>query len=306
MSSRVVEARGRLNPALRVGLYLPAIAIAAGGFETLIGFVWRSAIGVVALPLQLSLPAGAGDGALLRRGAAVTGVVLVTYLFRRGLDRRSLASLGLQRRPGWVSESLVGFVLGAVLMTLVFGAELGLGAYRLRAFAWQQHSPDTILAALGVSFAGFVVVAFYEELVVRGYILQNLAAVWGTPAGLIVSSGIFALAHLFNPGAGPVSSIGLFFAGLLLAAGYLASGRLWLPMGLHLSWNLFQGPVFGFPVSGLRTTGLVSLETVGPDLLTGSAFGPEASLVGVAVSLLGLAFLWRWACVKGEGGRLQG
>ena len=77
-------------------------------------------------------------------------------------------------------------------------------------------------------------------------------------------------------------------------------------MGLHLSWNLFQGPIFGFPVSGLRTTGLVSLESVGPDLLTGSTFGPEASLVGVAVSLLGLAFLWRRACVKGEGGMLQG
>ena len=288
MSSRVVEARGRLNPALRVGLYLPAIAIAAGGFETLIGFVWRSATGVLALPLQLSLPAGAGDGALLRRGAAVTGVVLVTYLFRRGLDRRSLASLGLQRRPGWVSESLVGFVLGAVLMTLVFGAELGLGAYRLRAFAWQQHSPDTIVAALGVSFAGFVVVAFYEELVVRGYILQNLAAVWGTPAGLIVSSGIFALAHLFNPG-----------------GAYMLARNLWLPMGLHLSWNLFQGPIFGFPVSGLRTTGLVSLEGVGPGLLTGSTFGPEASLVGVTVSLLGLAFLWRWAWVQGQGRRVQ-
>src|SRR5207248_4899764 len=120
--------------------------------------------------------------------------------------------LGLQRRPGWASEGLVGFALGAVLMVLVFGAELGLGAYRLRAFAWQQRSPDAILAALGLSLVGFAVVAFYEELVARGYILQNLAAAWGTRAGLIVSSAIFALAHLFNPGAGQLSSVGLFFA----------------------------------------------------------------------------------------------
>jgi membrane protease YdiL (CAAX protease family) len=305
MTSLSLEAPGRLSPALRVALYLLAIAIAAGGLETLAALAWQFLVGVSALPLLVSLPAEASGGRLLRRGAFVAGVLLVTYVFRRALDRRSLTSLGLQRGPGWVHESLVGLALGAALMMLVLGAELGLGAYRVRAFAWQERSFDSIVGALGLSLVGFAVVAFYEELVARGYILQNLAAAWGRRAGLIVSSAIFALAHLLNPGAGLVSSIGLFFAGLLLAGGYLASGRLWLPMGLHLSWNFFQGPVFGFPVSGLRTTGLISLESFGPDLLTGSTFGPEASAVGVAVSLLGLAFLWRWAWVKGQGRRVQ-
>ena len=301
MGSSPATGRGRLNPALRVALYLPALAVAAGGFEMLSGLVWRLVSGMLALPLLLSLPGGERGDTLLRRGAFVAAVLLVTYIFRRDLDRRSFTSLGLRPGPGWVRESLIGFALGAALMALVLGTELGLGAYRVRAFAWQQRSFDSILAALGLSLVGFVVVAFYEELVARGYILQNLAAAWGTRAGLIVSSAIFALAHLFNPGAGQLSSVGLFFAGLLLAGGYLASGRLWLPMGLHLSWNLFQGPLFGFPVSGLRTTSLISLESAGPDLLTGASFGPEASVIGVLASLVGLAFLWCWAGIKREG-----
>jgi membrane protease YdiL (CAAX protease family) len=106
---------------------------------------------------------------------------------------------------------------------------------------------------------------------------------------------LFALAHLANPGSSPVAVLGLFFAGLLLAAGYLATSRLWLPIGLHLSWNFCQGPVFGFPVSGFAAPSLLAVEPVGPEALTGGPFGPEASLIGILAELIGIGLIWLWA-----------
>ena len=98
---------------------------------------------------------------------------------------------------------------------------------------------------------------------------------------MIGSSAIFSLLHLFNPGASIPALIGLFAAGLLFAYAYLATRQLWLPIGLHLSWNLSEGPIFGFPVSGLPGQGLLEVDVSGPALITGGAFGPEAGLVGL-------------------------
>src|SRR5437763_2308188 len=113
MGSSPATGRGRLNPALRVALYLPALAVAAGGFEMLSGLVWRLVSGMLALPLLLSLPGGERGDTLLRRGAVVAAVLLVTYIFRRDLDRPGFTSLGLRHGTGLVCEGMVGFGNGA-------------------------------------------------------------------------------------------------------------------------------------------------------------------------------------------------
>jgi membrane protease YdiL (CAAX protease family) len=84
-------------------------------------------------------------------------------------------------------------------------------------------------------------------------------------------------------------------AGLLLGLGYLFTGRLGISIGLHFSWNFFQGNVFGFPVSG-RDFGasFVGISQGGPEVWTGGAFGPEAGLLGFLAYGLGglLVLLW--------------
>jgi MYXO-CTERM domain-containing protein len=85
-------------------------------------------------------------------------------------------------------------------------------------------------------------------------------------------------------------------AGLLFAVAYLLTRNLWLPIALHFSWNYFQGPVFGFPVSGLRFPSLLALEISSGALpFSGGSFGPEGGLTGTLATLLGLAILWLWA-----------
>jgi hypothetical protein len=72
-------------------------------------------------------------------------------------------------------------------------------------------------------------------------------------------------------------------AGILLAAAYMLTRRLWLCMGLHFAWNFTQGGIFSAAVSGGASHGLLKATLVGPDWLTGGAFGPEASAVAVVV-----------------------
>jgi len=164
-------------------------------------------------------------------------VVGLTWLFCRWLDRRSPLELGLRLRGRWRRDLLVGFGVGTLLMSLIFVLELAGGWYRPAGFAWQHQSTAYILQALVVSFALFALAATLEELAFRGYVLQTLERGWGTPAALVATSIPFAVLHLFNPGAGPVSTLSLAVAGLLLASASVATRTLRLPCGLHLAWN---------------------------------------------------------------------
>jgi hypothetical protein len=97
-----------------------------------------------------------------------------------------------------------------------------------------------------------------------------------------------------NPGATVWSSVAIAVeAGLLLGAAYKWSGTLWVPIGIHWAWNFFQGPVFGFAVSGNDTPSLIKPVIEGPDWLTGGPFGAEASVPAFILGLaMAIGFLW--------------
>jgi uncharacterized protein len=125
--------------------------------------------------------------------------------------------------------------------------------------------------------------------------LQNLAEGIRFWPALFVSSLYFGLLHLLNPGAGVASTAGILLAGILLALGYYATGRLWFSIGMHAAWNFAEGPVFGFLVSGLNMGGLFQLKINGPDWLMGGGFGPEAGALAVGVEVAMIVALFVWA-----------
>jgi membrane protease YdiL (CAAX protease family) len=133
----------------------------------------------------------------------------------------------------------------------------------------------------------FIVVALNEEILMRGYVLINLMDSMNKYIALVVSSLLFSAMHLMNPNVSLVSVINLFLAGILLGIYFIHKGNLWCPIGMHLTWNFFQGPIFGFEVSGEITNSLIVQEITGPELLTGGKFGFEGSLLAtVAIIVL--------------------
>ncbi len=293
---RLLVKDGRLRPTLRVLVYFLLLVI-LGGALVFAFVVAAAAMGLLVTTAEPSLFLAALSFIL----SAVIAV-LVTWLARRLLDRRSLVSLGLHRYRGWLLDLAFGVALGFALMTLIFLAEWALGWLDFRGFLWQRATAETTLTLLGIGLLQYVAVGFYEELVSRGYILQNLAEDWGLPAAVIASSVIFALLHSFNPNVSYLALFNLAVAGLFLASGYLVTRSLWLPASLHFSWNFFQGTFYGFPVSGSAQNGLLLTDVYGPPLVTGGSFGPEGGLLGLAAMLLGIGSVYAWGRWRSRAG----
>jgi membrane protease YdiL (CAAX protease family) len=224
--------------------------------------------------------------------AQLIAITLATYLARRFLDRRSFASLGFKLDRYALYDILAGIVITFFMMGFIFLLEWSLGWVHFESFAWEKESALAVLLSTLPWFGTFILVGWQEELFSRGYHLQNLADGLNMTWGVILSSSVFGLLHLGNPNATWVSAVGIFCAGVFLAYGYLATRQLWLPIGLHIGWNFFEGVVFGFPVSGLDTYRLINHTVSGPGLWTGGAFGPEAGLVALPGLVLGAMLIY--------------
>src|SRR5260221_6185608 len=136
--------------------------------------------------------------------------------------------------------------------------------------------------------------AVMEELLFRGILFRWIEEFGGSWAALIVTSALFGLADSQNPGAPLFSSFAIAVeAGLLLGGAYMLTRSLWMPIGLHAAWNFTQGPILGVPVSGNHVHGLFQAKLSGPVILSGGAFGLEASIIALAVcAAAGLWFVY--------------
>jgi membrane protease YdiL (CAAX protease family) len=215
-------------------------------------------------------------------------ILAATWIARRALDRRSFKSLGFEMNEYVFTDLLLGFLIPAILMGLIFLSEWALGYVTFKGFAWQFEDFTSVLRGLGSGFLAFVMVAISEEVLSRGYHLQNITEGTNLFWGLLFSSSIFSMLHLTNPSSGLSAFTGLIAAGIFLAFGWMRTRQLWLPIGLHLGWNFFEGNIFGFPVSGLGTFQLIRQTVSGPIWLTGGAFGPEAGLIILPAMALGI------------------
>ena len=234
------------------------------------------------------------DNLLLNSAIALFAVTPSVFLARRFLDKRSITSLGLKLDRQVLADVVVGFFIPFLVMGLIFLAEWSLGWLTLDGFAWQTDVILTVILSTILYLGILLIVAWNEELLFRGYRLQNFSDGQNTTWGVLLSSVWFGIAHLANPNTDAKFSvaIGIFLAGVFLAYGYLSTNQLWLPIGLHLGWNFFEGVVFGFPVSGLDIYRLIRITVDGPVLWTGGAFGPEAGLVVLPGLLLGVTLIF--------------
>ena len=253
----------------------------AAGYFVALAVINLVAHGELGYLLAESLPSWLAT--VLESLVYLAGVLILTWAFCRFLDHSSLADLGLHKR-GWLAKLAAGWGLGALLMFLVFGIMVAGGWLTIESFAWQ---PLDLAAAILVA----VVVGFNEELAFRGYIMQRLDQAWGMVLAVAASSILFGLVHVLNPNATALGILSVCLSGVLYASAFLVTRSLWLPMGLHMSWNIVQMHILGFPGSGHVRPSILRSVTHGPDLVTGGAFGPEGGIVVIGVVLVAIALL---------------
>lgn len=248
----------------------------------------------------LSLPLTRLSGAL----ATLAAMLGAAYLAGRFLDRRKFTAFGFHFNRRWWADLAFGLFLGAVLMAFVFLVEWAAGWLRIEGTLVNRLSNASFAAWIGTNAIVFLCVGIYEELFSRGYLLRNLAEGFkfgpirpraALLVAYLISSSIFGFLHLGNPNTTPISTLNLVLAGLFLGLGYVLTGDLAISIGLHITWNFFQGPVFGFPVSGgAPLASFIGIQQMGPEWMTGGAFGPEAGVVGLAAMALGSVLILLW------------
>lgn len=230
---------------------------------------------------------------LIGQITSIFAITLSVWIARKFLDRRSFASLGLQLNAYAGKDLLVGFALPGLMMGLIFLGEWASGWLTLDGFSWEQQSWSQLFLETAAMFVVFIFVSWQEELVSRGYWLQNITDGSNLTWGMLISSSIFALGHLANPNVSLMGILGLVLGGLFFAYATTRTGQLWLAIGLHTGWNFFESTIFGFPVSGMSDVPKLILQTsTGSELITGGAFGPEAGLVLIPALALGTAFIY--------------
>jgi len=210
-------------------------------------------------------------------------VLLVTYVFRRWVDRKSIISIGLEwNKHG--GEALAGLLFG---IFIVCASSLVLkGTDHLK---WMDILFDPKTLFLG--FGGIILVAFYEEIIFRGYILNNLMDSFPNWVALIISSIVFIFHSAGNLGIGFFPLMNGLVMGLILGLNYIYTRNLWFSICLHIAWNFMEGPILGFP-GYTSFPSLLQTEMKGDENITGGLNGLEGSVILMAVSLLSLLFLY--------------
>lgn len=216
---------------------------------------------------------------LLLKFLGLLAVLFTVWIFRKFIDRRTVMSLGFSLKNK-SKDIIAGFGLGFVLITLGFLILYISGYLKVVNIVFNSK---TIFG----TFLFFVFVAIHEEILFRGYILNNLMTSMNKYVALAISAVLFALIHGINPNITIVAVVNLILAGFVLGVSYIHTKNLWLPIFFHLSWNYFLGPIYGFEVSGLVFNTTIVQEVVGSDVISGGKFGFEGSLILTALLIIG-------------------
>ena len=242
--------------------------------------------GVVGYVLLLNIPAYAAVP------LSTIAAVATLYAFKKYLswyveNGESLSFRGKMRMMGigW-AVSVVNFLAIIVCLFLC-------GCYRIVNVELDVASQLSWLSL-------FLLVGVVEEVIFRGILFRLIADKWNIAVGLTTSSLLFGLAHLGNPGATLWAALAIALAsGWLFGMAYAYHQTIWVPVGMHWAWNYLEGGVFGCAVSGtpLDYRPLITPRISGTDLLSGGAFGPEASIICVAIGI-GISIVYTVLYIK--------
>ncbi len=179
------------------------------------------------------------------------------------VDDSEIADLGLKLDRRAVHDFFAGLTIVLIVLFMHFLLSLGAGWIVIQDFVWQRMSLAGVLGNILVTFVIFCFVGWSEELLSRGFHFRVFSKGLNLPLGVILSSMYFSYLHRHNPGASFDYFLYIFLAGLMLSYAFLRTGQLWLAMGLHASWNLFNVVIFtNGGINGLKIFSLMDIGYV--------------------------------------------
>lgn len=272
--------------------------------------IWRLLGAVVALFGAMMLSDGMGKQAMEAPGGPsfglalgyalpyMVGTVTAIWLLRRFADRRNWDGMALSLRPGGIGYLLAGTVLGVALVGVLGRLAVLLGWVTPGAVELGTAGLAGAVPGLLVALLIHVPDGVCEELVFRGYWLQNLAERMPVWRATLWIGLVFGALHLTKVRA-PLDYAAIMVATLAVSAFLvicrLATGSLWLGIGWHMAfnWTSTHLVALGETERAAFGQGLIPLTTAvpaGPLSLDGRLY-----LLQTLFLLLGSGALLWWA-----------
>jgi membrane protease YdiL (CAAX protease family) len=200
---------------------------------------------------------------------AIFAAILLAYPLLRG-DHPWHYYAAFFPLPDAVPHVLFGAAGAILFLTLLYLAWLLSDQVR---FERRHPWPKLLKRLAGVPLTALLV-AFVEELLFRAMLLNALLEAWPVPAALATGVVVFASAHYVRSVKRYWTLPGHLALGLLFCTAFIATGNLWLPIGLHAGGVLI--------LMGVRPL----IRYHGPPWLVGQSIFPYAGVVGIVALLL--------------------
>ncbi|HKP46762.1 MAG TPA: type II CAAX endopeptidase family protein [Pyrinomonadaceae bacterium] len=244
---------------------------------------------------------------LIFRHLLLASALIAGYVCARWLEGLPWRSLGVTFHERCWRDFFIGSIVG--IASLAVAAVIATFAGGLSFTISPRTLWGSVVQTLILSAVLFVCAALAEESLFRGYPLQTLVRARLAIFGVLLTSIAFASIHMSNPNfTQGLPYVNLLLAGVWLSIAYLRTRSLWLPLGIHWSWNWALGSLFGLPVSGISSIAphpLLHGTDLGPAWLTGGGYGIEGGLAATAALVASTIFIWRTKLVSPAAELLQ-
>lgn len=213
--------------------------------------------------------------------------ILIFFTWVCRIEKRPIKTMGFQALNP-LKSYLKGFIVGFIAISAIAAALIFSGQVKI--VSYNTDLAPLFFAAISL---GWIIQSASEEIAIRGWLIPMLGNRSTPITAIVLTSIIFGTIHLFNPGATVLSFTNLVLSGAFFAEYAIYSNNIWGVCGLHFSWNLILGNVYGFPVSGFLPFGetFLTVKQVGSTFLTGGDFGPEGGFITTVILLIGIVAL---------------
>jgi uncharacterized protein len=228
--------------------------------------------------------------ALLQESFELFAIFLATWVMAR-LEKRPVLSYGYageHRLVRLVSGVVWGFAGLSLLVGILWKAGLIVidGSSLSSLTAWKYGLGWGLL---------FLIVGFFEESALRGYLQYTLSRGMGFWWAALLLSVAFAVWHMGNNGESALGLLEVGLSGLYFCLTLWYTKSLWWAVGFHAGWDWAQSYFYGTADSGLIMQGhLLSSHPAGNPLWSGGTTGPEGSLLIPPLTIAMAAVMWLW------------
>lgn len=222
-------------------------------------------------------------------------MIFFVILFWRIWDKGKLSDIGLANIKSSWKELCIGLLAGAVSFSIVTLVLLATKSAELLS----EFSRPNFSSSLIIQLIIFIFVGINEEMFSRGYCMTVLKQTKKRWVPIVVSSIIFALMHSMNQGISLLAYVNLFLFGIVMGYVFIKTKNIWMCIGYHITWNYFQGNIFGFLVSGNVTDSVYTIQVVNSNLINGGNFGPEGGLVVTVLLIITILIIYKFLPSRG-------